>query len=167
MPTIVRIGVVGTSWWADGFHLPSLASHPRAEIAAICGRDRVRAEALALKYGIPAVFADYREMIDTGGLDALVVLAPDALHYQIVMQGLEAGLHVVCEKPLALGAVQARDMYEQAEAAGVVHMTFFTWRWVPYCRYLKQLVDEGFIGQCYCCQLRQLGGYGRGGANNW
>src|SRR5687768_17142367 len=146
MPTIVRIGVVGTSWWADGFHLPSLASHPSAVVAAICGRNRGRAEALALKYSIPAVFADYREMIDTGGLDAMVVLAPDALHYQIAMQALDAGLPIVCEKPLALDAAQAREMYERAEAAGVVHMTFFTWRWVPYFRYLKQLVDEGFIG---------------------
>jgi predicted dehydrogenase len=97
----VRVGVVGTSWFADGFHLPNLASHPRAKITAICGRTRERAEALATKYTIPHVFTDYHAMIASGTLDALVVVTPDALHYPITMAALDAGLHVLCEKALS------------------------------------------------------------------
>jgi predicted dehydrogenase len=110
----VRIGVVGTSGWADFGHLPGLKAHPGAELAAICGRDRARAEEIAEKYGIPHVFTDYRELIAQGGLDALVVLTPDDLHHPVVMDALAARLHVLCEKPLALTAGQAREMHTAA-----------------------------------------------------
>src|SRR5262249_61111457 len=113
------------------------------------------------KYNIPAIFTDYREMIARGSLDALVISTPDDLHYPITMDALDAGLHVLCEKPLALNAAQARAMYERAESVGVKHMTFFTWRWMPHFRYLRDLIDGGYIGRCFHCQLRFLGGYGR------
>lgn len=163
----VRVGVVGTSWFADGFHLPSLASHPSAEITAICGRNRERAEELASKYTIPQVFTDYRVMIASGTLDALVVVTPDALHYPITMAGLEAGLHILCEKPLALTATQAKEMYERAEATGRKHMAMFTWREVPHFRYLRNLIEQGYVGRCYHCHLRYEGGYGREASYAW
>ncbi len=163
----IRIGVVGTSWWADWMHLPSLKSHPRAELAAICGRNREPAEAMAQKYDIPLVFSDYRDMLARGDLQALVVSTPDDQHYQITMDGLESGLHVLCEKPLAMNAGQARAMYERAEARGVKHMTFFTWRWMPHFQYVRDLIESGYIGRCFQCQLRFLGGYGRDGQYAW
>lgn len=76
----VRVGVISTGWWADALYLPSLKSHPAAEIAAISGRNRDRAEAMAAKYGIPRVFTDYGELIQKGELDAIVVATPDDLH---------------------------------------------------------------------------------------
>jgi predicted dehydrogenase len=163
----VRVGVVGTSWWADGFHLPNLASHPRAAITAICGRNRERADGLAQKYTIQHVFTDYQAMIASGKLDALVVVTPDASHYPITMAALDAGLHVLCEKTLALTAPQAREMYEKAEAAGLKHMVMFTWRFLPHFRYLRQLVEEGYVGRCYHAHFRDQGGYGREAAYQW
>ncbi len=167
MSKLVRIGVVGTSWWADLWHLPSLKSHPAASVMAICGRTRDPAEALARKYSIPAVFSDYREMIDKGNLDAVIVAAPDDVHYAVTMDALEAGLHVLCEKPLAVTSTQARAMYVKAEAAGVRHMTFFTYRWMPYYRHLRQLVDDGIVGRGFHCSIRYIGGYGRSPAYGW
>lgn len=167
MPDKLRVGVVGTSWWADGLHLPSLAGHPRAELAAICGRNRERAQALADKYAIPLVFTDYNELIEQGHLDALFVLTPDDLHYPITMRALEAGLHVMCEKPLALDAMHAREMYEKAEAVGVKHGVFFTLRWLPPERYLLELVRDGFIGRPFDCDLRFLMGVGLNDAYQW
>jgi predicted dehydrogenase len=163
----VRVGVVGTSWFADGFHLPNLASHPRAEITAICGRTRERAEELATKYAIPHVFTDYHDMIASGKLDALVVVTPDALHYPITMAALGAGLHVLCEKALAMNAGQAREMYEKAEALGRKHMVMFTWHWVPHFRYLQQLIEQGFVGRPYHFHLRNEGDYGRDATYGW
>ena len=148
MPEKVRVGIVGTSWWADLMHLPSLKSHPQAELVAICGRNREHTEEMAKKYGIPVVFTDYREMIEKVDLQALVIAAPDDQHYPIAMNALDAGLHVVCEKPIALNSKRARDMCEKAEAAGVKHMIYFTGRWMTHYRYLKQLIDEGYIGRC-------------------
>ena len=60
----VRVGIIGTSWWADIMHLPCLKSHPQAEIAAICARTAEHAEEIAKKYEIPLVFTDYRQLIE-------------------------------------------------------------------------------------------------------
>ena len=157
----VRFGIISTSWWADLIHLPSLKSHPQAEVAAICGRNRDRAEEMAKKYEIPLVFSDYREMIEKGKLNALVVGTPDDLHYQITMDALDASLHVICEKPLAMNAKQAREMYEKAESVGVNHMAYFCWRWLPHYRRLRKLIDEGYIGGLYQCHMRFQGGPAR------
>jgi predicted dehydrogenase len=145
----VRVGVVGTSWFAETFHLASLASHPNAELTAICGRDRERAERVAADHNIPHVYTDYREMIASGLLDAVVVVTPDALHFPITMAALDAGLHVLCEKALALNADQARQMYDAAEAAGLVNMVGFIWRSVPPFNYVRHLIVEGYIGRCH------------------
>lgn len=118
----VRVGVVGTSWFAETLHPASLASHPEAELTGICGRNRERADSVAAVHNIPHVYTDYRQMIASGVLDAVVVVTPDAMHHPITMAALEAGLHVMCEKAMALNADQARQMYEAAEAAGVVNM---------------------------------------------
>ncbi len=163
----VRVGIVGTSWYADFMHLPALRSHPQAELLAICGRNRDRAEEMAKKYDIPHVFTDYRALIEQGNLQALIVAAPDDLHYPITMHALDAGLHVLCEKPLARTADEARAMYEKATAAGVKHMAYFTWRWVPPYRYLRELIDQEYLGRCFHCQLRYLGGYGRDAQYGW
>ena len=64
----VRVGVIGTSWFSDLLHLPALKSHPHARIAAVCGRNPVRAEEMARKYGAEQVFTDYRTMVDKGNL---------------------------------------------------------------------------------------------------
>jgi predicted dehydrogenase len=167
MTNTVQVGIIGTSWWADVMHLPSLKSHPRAELYSICGRNRTRAEELASKYAIPHVFTDYHDLIKHGNLQALVIATPDDLHYPITMAALDAGLHVLCEKPLALTAVQAQAMYDKAEAAGVKHMVLFTYRWIPIYRYVRQLIDQGYLGRCYHCNIRYLGGYGRDGQYGW
>lgn len=163
----VRVGMVGTSWWADLMHLPSLKSHPQAQLAAICGRNADRAHEMAQKYDIPRVFTDHRAMIEQGNLDALIIATPDDLHYSITMDALEAGLHVLCEKPLALNAGQARLMAEKAAAAGVKHMVFFTWRWLPHVQYLRQLLADGYLGRCFHAQFHFFGNYGDGQEYAW
>jgi predicted dehydrogenase len=70
----VRVGVIGTSGWADMLHLPSLAADSRVELPALCGRDRPRAEQMATKYRVGAVFRDDREMLGRGSLDAVVIV---------------------------------------------------------------------------------------------
>lgn len=90
----IAVGVVGTSWYADWMHLPVLKSHPQVQLAAICGRNRERAEEMAQKYKIPQLFTDYQAMIEQAGIDALVVAIPDDLHYPVTMAALDAGLHV-------------------------------------------------------------------------
>ena len=156
MPEQIRVGIIGTSHWADMMHLPCLKSHPHAHIAAICGRNRDRANEMAKKYEIPSVFTDYREMIEKGSLQAIVIATPEDLHYPMTMNALNAGLHVMCEKPLAFNAKQAKEMYEKAESIGVKHMVMFTHRWWPHIEYLKKLIDDDYLGRCYHCDIRLL-----------
>lgn len=137
MPAKVRVGVIGTGGWAEDFHLPVLASHDDAVLAAICGRDGDRAHELADKYGVAQVLTDYRDMISDAGLDAVVVATPEDLHYPMVMAAVQAGLHVLCEKPIAFSAAQSRGMLSAAERAGIKHMVQFTNRGVaalPVCQ---------------------------------
>ena len=163
----VNVGMIGTSWYADRMHLPALKSHADAHLMAICGRNQVRAEELAHKYEIPNVYSDYRDMLQQGDLDAVIVAVPDDLHYPITMAALDAGLHVLCEKPLAFSLHQAKMMLAKAESAGVKHMTYFTWRWVPHIRYLCRLVDEGYIGDCHDAQFHYVGSYARQVGHQW
>lgn len=167
MPSPIRVGVVGTSLWANFAHLPTLKSHPQAEVVAICGRNRENAEVTAKKFAIPQVFTDYRAMIDQGGLDAITVSTPDDTHLAIVMAALDAGLHVLCEKPMALNAADARTMYERAEAASVKHMVYFTWHWLPIWQFVHQLLAEGTIGRIFNMHLRLLGQGGFAGKYEW
>lgn len=156
----VRVGAIGTSWWMEEFHLQAIQSHPGARLQAVCGRRQERALELAKKFGCDRVYTDYGEMLRNSVLDAVIIAAPDDLHYPMTMRALEHGLHVLCEKPLALSAQQAREMYENAEAAGVKHMINFIYRWVPVFAYLKQLVTEGFLGKLYHGHFHWITGWG-------
>ncbi|MEZ4869398.1 MAG: Gfo/Idh/MocA family oxidoreductase [Caldilineaceae bacterium] len=167
MTTPIRIGVIGTSWWADLGHLPFLSTDDRAQLVAICGRNQERAQAMATKYNIPQIFADHHTMFADGALDAVVILAPDDEHYTMTMAALDAGLHVLCEKPLARNVVHAKNMYERAEVQGVRHMTYFTWRWLPHYRYLRDLIAQGVVGRLYHAHFNFMAGNGRNPAYAW
>jgi predicted dehydrogenase len=163
----VRLGVIGTSPYTEGFLLAPLVAHPRADVVALCGRNRERAGTVAGKHGIPAVFTDYREMYARAGLDAVVVASPDDLHRAMTMEALDAGLHVLCEKPMALTLADARTMAARAEATHLKHMVNFSWRTIPEYRYMKELIDEGYIGRPYQCALTFVMSFGRAGDYLW
>jgi predicted dehydrogenase len=163
----IRVGMIGASWYADGMHLPSLKSHPRAEVAAICSLRHERAAALAEKYAIPQVYIDHKTMFAQAHLDAVVIAAPDDQHFTIVMDALDAGLHVVCEKELALTAAEAQQMADKAAAIGVKNMTFFTFRWLPHTRFLAELIESGYVGRIFHCHISYVSGMGRDGQYKW
>ena len=163
----VSVGIVGTSWWADAMHLPALRHHPRAATVAICGRNRENAQAIADVWDIPQVYTDYAEMIDRAALDAIIISTPNDSHYPISMMALDAGLHVLCEKPIALTYAQAREMAEMAEQKGLKTLVPFTYSFMPTARYLKELIDDGYLGQPYHLNLRYYTGYGRAGDYQW
>jgi predicted dehydrogenase len=144
--TRFRAGVVGTGWWVDIEHLPGLQGRADVDVAAICGRNSERLASIADKFGVPNRFADWREMIARGRLDLVVIVTPNVLHHPVAMAALDAGLHVICEKPLALDAGQARQMAAAAEAKRLQTLTFFTHRALAAAAQVKRLVDEGFLG---------------------
>jgi predicted dehydrogenase len=142
-----RVGVIGTSWWAELEHLPGLASRPDVEVVALCGRDPSRLSAVAARHAIPSTFTDWRELIAHGRIDALAILTPNVLHAPQALAALEAGLHVICEKPLAMTAAEARAVADLAEAKGLATLTFFTHRAVGAAALAKRLLDGGLLGR--------------------
>jgi predicted dehydrogenase len=164
----VRIGIVGTSWWADAMYLPALTRHPLADVRGVAGGTRPEhTREFAARWGVPGAYDSLDDMLAAEPLDALVILSPNVHHFPYAMAAIERGLHVLCEKPLALSSTQARQMAEAAERAGVVTMVPFTYRFMPVNRYLKELVDEGYIGRPYHLNLRYYTGYGRSGDYSW
>ena len=148
-------------------YLPALQNHPLAQVVAVCGRDPARTQAFATRWNVPRSYTDYRAMLADGNLDALIVASTNDSHHPITMAALDAGLHVLCEKPLALNYAQAQDMAAKAQATGLKNMVPFTYRYLPTFRYLKQLIDDGYIGRPYHLNMRYYADYGREAKYQW
>jgi len=163
----VRVGLVGTSWWAEAMYLPALADHPVGRITALCGRNPEHTAAVAASWHVPHVYTDWVAMLDSDAIDAVIVASPNDTHYDITMAALERNLPVLCEKPLGLDATEARQMAESAARAGVTTMVPFTYRYMPTNRFVKQLIDDGYVGRPYQLSMRYFAGYARDGAYAW
>ena len=144
-----RYAVVGTRFWAEGFHLPGLAAHDDVELAALCGRDSAHAQSVADKFAIPRVYTEWREMIAQEKLDGIAITTPNRLHHPITLAAFDAGLDVICEKPLAMNAAEARDMVARAGARKRKHLVMFDYRAMPAARRAKELIESGFVGRVF------------------
>lgn len=164
----VRLGIVGAGWWPNTMYMPALVNFSDVEVVAACDVQRPLAQAMAEKYDIPEVFTDYRQLIDSGLCEALVVATSNDTHHPIVMAALNAGLHVLCEKPLAVNSTEASEMALTAQEKGLITSMPFTYRHMPSTRYLKHLIDTGYLGRLYHMQMRYYAGFAReGGGYLW
>ena len=121
----------------------------RPRLAAVCGRDKAAAQAVADRFGWAAAETDWRALIDRDDVDLIDISAPGDLHAPIAIAALEAGKHVLCEKPLANTLAEAEAMKAAADAAypgGARAMVGFNYRRVPALALARRLVDEGRIG---------------------
>ena len=144
MGKCIRIGIIGT-YRAKVFINP-IENRNDAVIAAVCGRTIDSALQTAEEFGIDAYYDSYERMIEDAELDALIVGAPDDLHLPMTLAGLHAGLHVLCEKPLAMNTAEAGQMLAAAQAAKVKHMTHFNVSNFPQIRFVGRLLAEECIG---------------------
>lgn len=143
----VRVGIIGPSWWVNYWHLPALQNHPDAEITAVCGEKARETDDVLVKYGTSArYYTDMEQMLDEALLDGVIVCTPNDLHHPATMAALQHGLHVTCEKPLALNAQQAREMAETAKAKRLIGMTNFPYRDNPAVQMFRQKLAEGYVG---------------------
>lgn len=143
----IRVGVVGAGSFAAQCHIPGIQRHSEGEVVALCARNRERAAAMARRFGIPAIFTDYHELIARPDIDAVTVATPDALHYPVAAAALRAGKHVFCEKPLTQTGAEARALTELADGSGRIAMVAFTYRYTRALAALRRLVRDGTIGR--------------------
>ncbi len=141
----MRLLILGTGSMA-GAHANGFAEIPGVEVAGCADVELARAEAFAKEHGIPEAWPSLAAAIDSGGYDAVTNATPDPVHYPTTMEALAAGLHVLCEKPLATNAADASDMTLLAEEKGVVNGVNLTYRNVSALQKARQIVDEGRLG---------------------
>jgi predicted dehydrogenase len=140
----LRVAVVGLRMGAA--MLDALARHPRASVRALCDPLDERVRPLAERYQVPAVYADYDQMLASEELDGVCISTPNRLHATMVRAAIERGLHVLCEKPLTLDTTEARSLLDAARAAGVTHAVNFSNRGDPSVAYVKDQLDAGVCG---------------------
>ncbi|MFN7530394.1 MAG: Gfo/Idh/MocA family protein [Gemmatimonas sp.] len=145
--SVVHVGLLGAGAWAQGAHLPGYARDPRCKVVAIADPVREKAEAFAREFDIPHVYDSHEALLAHHGLDAVDVCTPSATHFALSWAALEAGKHVLCEKPVAYEYADTRRAAALAAAKGLKTKLGFTFRYSPGMRYMKALIDEGFIGE--------------------
>lgn len=159
--------MVGTSGWSEFMYLKNLQGFQHGEIVALAARNETRLNELGGQYGIKHLFTDWQAMISSGEIDAVIVATPDQHHHEITMAALAAGLHVMCEKPLAMNASDAGEMLDAAQNSGLIHNVMFTWRNLPMHRKVKELLEAGTVGEVYHFDLRFMMGWARGLDYTW
>ena len=142
----VRVGVLGAGAWAQFAHLPGYKRDSRCEIVAIADPVAERAEACAERFGIPNAFSSHTELIARKDIDLVDVCTPSATHFELAWAALEAGKHVLCEKPVAFDYRDTLRAASLARRQGLKTKVGFTFRYSPAMQYAKSLIDEGFIG---------------------
>jgi predicted dehydrogenase len=113
---------------------------------AICGRDEAGVRAAANSLGWEGYETDYRRLLERDDIDLVDVVTPGNTHHEIAIAALEAGKHVLCEKPLANSLDEAREMLDAARRAGTINMVCFNYRRAPAVQLAKRLIDEGRLG---------------------
>lgn len=145
-PRRVRVGVLGAGIWAQGAHLPGFARDARCELVAIADPKRELADEAARKFGIPHVYDSHEALIARADLDLIDVCTPSSTHFALSWAALEAGHHVLCEKPVAFDFRETRRAAELARSKGLKTKLGFTFRYAPAMRYFQRLVADGFVG---------------------
>jgi predicted dehydrogenase len=146
MPSTLRIGVLGAGAWARNAHIPGWQRDPRCEVVSICDVDRERADAYAEEFGIPNPTDDWQALVGRGDVDVIDIVTPSQTHYELACAALDAGKHVLCEKPVAYDFRQTRALAEKARQKGLKTKLGFTFRYSPGVQFARSLLDEGFVG---------------------
>jgi predicted dehydrogenase len=160
----VRAGVIGAG--IGKFHIQGYQLHPEAEVVALCDVNEVVGRKVAADFGVPQVYTDYQGMLKNAGINAVSVCVPNFLHRPVAVDCLQAGMHVLCEKPLSVNAREGQKIVEAAAAAKRTLMMQFNNRYRPEARLLKSYIDAGELGEIYfarCGWIRRNGIPGWGG----
>ncbi|MEJ5199192.1 MAG: Gfo/Idh/MocA family oxidoreductase, partial [Anaerolineae bacterium] len=143
----LRVGVIGLGMGRH--HIAGYQTHPRAEVVAVADPDPARLQEIGDKFNVPKRYASGEEMLKREKLDVVSIATPNKFHRELTLAALAAGCHVLCEKPMAMNAAEAREMLAASRAAGKRLMINFSWRFTEQSFALKAEVDAGLVGDIY------------------
>ncbi len=151
----MRIGMVGYKFMGKA-HSHAYRTAPYffgikgpVELAAVCGRDEAAVAAFAQKHGWQSYETDWRKLVERADIDAIDIGTPNDSHCAITVAAVQAGKHILLEKPMAMSLAEAKEMHAEAVKAGVKHQIGFNYRRVPAIALAKQIIANGHIGQIY------------------
>ena len=146
MAESIGVAVVGTGF-GQKVHIPGLQAHHRTEIAAVYHRDSETARTIAAKYSIPHACQTLAEVLSLPEVKAVSISTPPFLHHDMAKAALQAGKHLLLEKPTALNASEAITLYQLAQANQVSTTLDFEFRFVPAWQRMAELLAESYVGQ--------------------
>ncbi|WP_419908992.1 Gfo/Idh/MocA family protein [Hoeflea sp.] len=146
-----RIGIVGVGWWATFNHIPTIQQSEHADVVAICDLNHEHLQAVGDRFNITSRYTDVAEMLANEQLDGVVISTPHVAHKAPAIAALEAGCHVLVEKPMATTAADGRAIANAAEAAGRSVLVPCGLNFTDYTARAAQIVREGRIGDVRHC----------------
>jgi predicted dehydrogenase len=145
---MIRVGVIGYGYWGPNL-VRNFYETPGAQVAAVSDLRPERLKLVQARYPTVKVTTSHRELIEDPSVDAVVIATPVATHFELALAALQNGKHVLVEKPLASSAEQVRRLIEAAEKARRTIMVEHTFVYTAAVRKIRQLVDEGAVGDLY------------------
>jgi predicted dehydrogenase len=145
----LRVALAGAGFIATRGHLPVIQRHPDTEAVALVEVNPQRAAAVADQFSIPLVYSDYATMLREAQPDLVIIGTPNVFHAPMSIAAMEAGAHVLCEKPMALTVADAQAMVETSRRTGRVFTIGLHNRFRPEMDLLKKLIEEGQLGGVY------------------
>ncbi len=142
----MRVGLVGAGGIGET-HFEALRRVGGVDVVALCRRDKAAAEDYARRYGVRKVYSDYRDLIHDPEVEVVQICTPNHLHYEQVMTALQAGKHVVCDKPLGVNTRQTYEMWSTARSKRVVHAVSYNHRFLPLIFQIREMVKRGDLGK--------------------
>jgi predicted dehydrogenase len=158
MAAPIRVGIIGVGW-GSVVQTPAFRAVPEYEVVALCSRRPERVAEAAEKLEIAETSTDWREFVQRDDLDLISVCTPVDLHAEQTIAAVQAGKHVLCEKPVAVDAADAQRMLDAAEAAGVAHAICFENRFDPLRLALRDAIDAGVLGEPYFARAHTSADY--------
>lgn len=153
----VKVGLIGTGGIARGCHIPGFKSVPdECEIVWACDVDSALAASVAAEHGIPKQTGDYHDVLNDPEVDAVAITTPNKFHMQPTVDALNAGKHVLCEKPLAMNAEEAKVMCRAARDNGKILQVALQMRFGGGAKFLKDYIDKGHMGDIYYARAQAL-----------
>lgn len=145
----IKWGVLGTANVADWGVIPGMLQAKDCELYAIAGRREEKVAAYKEKFGFEKGYVGYDALLTDKAVQAVYIPLPNNLHKEWVIKALQAGKHVLCEKPLALNAAEAEEMYRVAEANGVILAEAYAYLHSPYVKSVRDAVKSGVLGEIF------------------
>lgn len=144
---VLNIGVIGAGWWATSAHIPGIIQNNKAKLVAVQNPVISKAQKIAYDFCAELAFDDYKELVTTANIDAVVISSTPNMHFEQAKFALENGKHVLLEKPMTFTVAQAKELCDLATENNLVLLISCPWHYTSHAIEAKRLIQDGALGK--------------------